>query len=85
MYIASADFMTRNTLRRVEVAAPIYDEKIKDRIKNMFKVMLMDNELARIEGADGIYRLQKAEGEKINSQEYFNEQAYEAVKEKNSN
>ena len=85
MYIASADFMTRNTLRRVEVAAPIYDEKIKDRIRNMFKVMLMDNELARIEGADGIYRLQKAEGEKINSQEYFNEQAYEAVKEKNSN
>ncbi len=82
MYIASADFMTRNTLRRVEVAAPIYDEKIKDRIRNMFKVMLMDNELARIEGADGIYRLQKAEGEKINSQEYFNEQAYEAVKEK---
>ena len=85
MYIASADFMTRNTLRRVEVAAPIYDEKIKDRIRNMFKVMLIDNELARIEGADGIYRLQKAEGEKINSQEYFNEQAYEAVKEKNSN
>ena len=85
MYIASADFMTRNTLRRVEVAAPIYDEKIKDRIRNMFKVMLMDNELARIEGADGIYRLQKAEGEKINSQEYFNDQAYEAVKEKNSN
>lgn len=82
MYIASADFMTRNTLRRVEVAAPIYDEKIKDRIRSMFKVMLMDNELARIEGADGIYRLQKAEGEKINSQEYFNEQAYEAVKEK---
>lgn len=85
MYIASADFMTRNTLRRVEVAAPIYDEKIKDRIRSMFKVMLMDNELARIEGADGIYRLQKADGEKINSQEYFNEQAYEAVKEKNSN
>ena len=85
MYIASADFMTRNTLRRVEVAAPIYDEKIKDRIRNMFKVMLMDNELARIEGADGIYRLQKAEGEKINSQEYFNEQAYETVKEKNNN
>lgn len=85
MYIASADFMTRNTLRRVEVAAPIYDEKIKDRIRSMFKVMLMDNELARIEGADGIYRLQKADGEKINSQEYFNEQAYEAAKEKNSN
>lgn len=85
IYIASADFMTRNTLRRVEVAAPIYDEKIKDRIRNMFKIMLKDNELARIEGVDGIYRLQKAEGEKINSQEYFNEQAYEAVKEKNSN
>ena len=29
MYIASADWMTRNTENRVEIAAPIYDQKIK--------------------------------------------------------
>ncbi len=36
IYIASADFMTRNTTRRVEVASPIYDEKIKLRILHIF-------------------------------------------------
>lgn len=80
IYIASADFMTRNTLRRVEVAAPIYDENIKTRIRDMFNIMLKDNELARIEGADGIYRLQNDDVEKLNSQEYFNNQAYAAAK-----
>ena len=36
MYISSADFMTRNTLKRVEVAGPVYDESIKERILHMF-------------------------------------------------
>ena len=39
IYIASADFMTRNTLRRVEVAAPVYDEEIKARLLEMFRIM----------------------------------------------
>ena len=43
MYISSADFMTRNTLKRVEVAGPVYDESIKERILHMFNIMLKDN------------------------------------------
>ena len=38
IFISSADFMTRNTVRRVEVAAPIYDEDIKERIRKMWNV-----------------------------------------------
>ena len=37
IYIASADFMTRNTVRRVEVATPIYDQEIRRQEKRMEK------------------------------------------------
>ena len=76
IYISSADFMTRNTLRRVEVAAPVYDEKLKERIRNMFSVMLKDNVLARTELPDGRYKIIDDGKEKLNSQEYFIEEAY---------
>ena len=82
VYISSADFMTRNTLRRVEIAVPIYDEMIKTRITDMFSTMLRDNVKARIQGPDGFYRKQKTEGEALNSQEYFYEQAYENANKK---
>ena len=49
IYIASADYMTRNTLRRVEVAAPIYDEKLKCRLREMFITMLSDNVKGRVQ------------------------------------
>lgn len=76
IYISSADFMTRNTLRRVEVAAPVYDEKLKARIRNMFSVMLKDNVLARTALPDGRYEIIDDGNEKLNSQEYFIEEAY---------
>lgn len=77
MYIASADFMTRNTLRRVEVAVPIYDEAIRARILGMFQVMLHDNQQARVLLADGSYQKVQETETPLNSQEYFYEQAYE--------
>ena len=46
-YIASADFMTRNTVRRVEVAAPVYSERLKKRLQDLFDLMLSDNKKAR--------------------------------------
>mgnify|MGYP002301326941 FL=1 len=80
MYISSADFMTRNTLKRVEVAGPVYDESIKERILHMFKIMLKDNVKARIMGSDGNYYHKgiKEGEESINSQEYFYDEAIKA-------
>ncbi len=77
IYIGSADFMTRNTLRRVEVAAPVYDEEIRERIEEMFDMMLADNVKARIQNPDGTYRRAVKGKKEINSQELFFLQAYE--------
>ena len=62
IYIASADFMTRNTVKRVEAATPIYDEEIRSRILKMFRIMLMDDAKARIMNPEGIYEQQSREG-----------------------
>ena len=79
MYIASADFMTRNTLRRVEVAAPILDERLKERVQGMFDLMLQDNVQARELQPDGKYvRRRPGDDEAISSQEIFYARAYEA-------
>lgn len=86
IYISSADFMTRNTLRRVEVAVPILDAAIRNRLRAMFDTMLRDNVQARDQMPDGSYRRRMAaEGEeKLNSQEYFFRCAYETVRNENA-
>lgn len=80
IYIASADFMTRNTLRRVEVAAPIYDERIRSQIVYMFNTIMSDNVQARELKSDGNYIRVENDEEKINSQELFYDKAYEQAK-----
>ena len=75
-YIASADFMTRNTVRRVEVAAPIYDERLQNKLQDMFDIMLADNQKARYLDAEGNYHRVINEEAPLNSQEYFYAQAY---------
>ena len=55
IYIASADFMTRNTTRRVEVAVPIENVDLRSRIQEMFITMLSDNVKAREQQPDGSY------------------------------
>lgn len=75
VYIASADFMTRNTLRRVEVAVPIYDPELKTQLEEMFITMLSDNQQAREMQNDGNYVRVQAGDTPLNSQEYFFEQA----------
>ena len=84
IYISSADYMTRNTIRRVEVAAPVYDEAIKERLIHMFNIMLSDNVKARIMSDDGnYYRKDVKEGEaRINSQEYFYDEAIKKAQQK---
>ena len=82
VYIASADFMTRNTLRRVEVAAPIENEKLKKLLLDMFDVMLRDNQKARVELPDTTYAMASAlelqNDPPLNAQEYFYDKAYDA-------
>ena len=75
-YIASADFMTRNTVRRVEVAAPVYDERLQNKLQDMFDIMLADNQKARYLDAEGNYHRVINEETPLNSQEYFYAQAY---------
>jgi polyphosphate kinase len=71
VYISSADLMTRNLERRVEVAVVIRDEKVKKTILSMFNIMLKDNVKACELLYDGTYKRIKNKNEKINSQEYF--------------
>ena len=82
MFISSADFMTRNTVKRVEVATPIYDTAIKDRVRTMFDIMLHDTVKGRELCRDGnYYRREKPqeESEVISSQAYFSNEAYLAA------
>lgn len=76
IYIASADFMTRNTLRRVEVAAPIDDPDIRMQIQEMFVTMLSDNRKARKMNSKGNYKIEESDNAPLNSQEVFLQQAY---------
>lgn len=75
-YIGSADFMTRNTVKRVEVAAPVYSERLKKRLQDLFDLMLSDNKKARKEDAKGTYSVVECTGQPINSQELLYQEAY---------
>ena len=82
VYIASADFMTRNTLRRVEVAAPVYDPDLKLQIIEMFITMLSDNQKAKEEDSEGNYKRPENQDTPLNSQEFFYQQAYDQAMER---
>ena len=76
VYIASADFMTRNTVRRVEVVAPVLDESLKERLDWMFETMMRDDEKGKCLTADGMYRDRDVNEVRLNSQELFYAMAY---------
>ena len=76
VYIASADFMTRNTLRRVEVAAPVLDERLKNQLDWMFETMMKDDEKGKCLTEKGIYVDRNLHVQKLNSQECFYEATY---------
>ena len=76
--------MSRNTVRRVEVAAPVEDEKLKKQIREMFATLMADNVKARVMLPDGSYvHAEPAEGEeRINAQEVLFDKAAERLHEK---
>ncbi len=84
IYISSADYMSRNTIRRVEVAVPVEDEKLKKRLWDMFRVLMSDNVKARTMMSDGTYlHVVRKEGENpVNSQEFFYKEAYQRLEDK---
>ncbi|MEJ9282092.1 RNA degradosome polyphosphate kinase [Ureibacillus thermosphaericus] len=73
IYLSSADMMTRNMVRRVEILFPIYSAEIKQRIMHIFSTQLADNVKARVQDSTGKFRYkERKEGEPvINSQELF--------------
>jgi len=75
LYISSADIMTRNMQRRIEVACPIYSESILEQINEMFDGMFYDTEKARVMQQDGTYRKKPDKLNQINIQELYIEAA----------
>ena len=76
-YISSADWMTRNTLRRVEVSCPILDAGAKKRLENMFRVIWQDNVQAREQAPDGKYvRRYPGTATPLSSQNWLYDEAY---------
>lgn len=82
VYISSADFMTRNTIRRVEVAVPIKDGVLKERIRTIFNTVFQDDEKGKLAMPDGSYRDRELHSPKLNTQELFYQQAYDALQDK---
>ena len=76
VYIGSADFMTRNTIRRVEVAVPILDKQIQSRLDHMFEMMMNDDEKGKELIRKGIYVSRELNEVKMDSQELFYAMAY---------
>lgn len=76
IYIGSADFMTRNTTRRIEILAPVYDQKIADELYEMTEFMLRDNVKRSILCTNGEYEHVITDSEPFDSQLYFYNEAY---------
>ena len=77
VYISSADYMTRNTTRRVEVGVPVLDGEIKKRVLEYFDIQMHDNVKARVMNSDGIYVRAADSAVKCCAQEKFIAMAYE--------
>ncbi|BDZ81772.1 polyphosphate kinase 1 [Claveliimonas bilis] len=82
IYIGSADMMTRNTEKRVEVAAPVLDPDVKRQVNGYLEIMLADNVKARVLQKDGTYRKKPITEKRVNSQEHFMKSAVLAARNK---
>lgn len=71
MFLSSADWMSRNFDRRIEILFEIYKEEIKDNLKLILETYWKDNVKSRGLKADGNYAKEQAETEGINAQEFF--------------
>lgn len=83
MFISSADWMPRNLERRLEIMTPILDESLKDKLYEILKLQLSDNELSWLLKKDGKYRKSGVREKSVDSQqvleEYIN-RIYKSIK-----
>lgn len=87
IYLSSADWMSRNLDRRVEIMFPIEDEENRDIIREIFEASFKDTEKARILESDGTYvkvSMQKSK-KRFNSQEYFCKKTSKLIKRAKAN
>ncbi len=82
MFISSADLMTRNTEKRVEIACPILDKQIKRKIYADLKIMLADNQKGRELQNNGKYTKRLLSQKPMDSQQYFIKEYTEFANEK---
>lgn len=81
IYIASADCMTRNTEKRVEIGCPIQDEKLKNQIFEYFDLLMNDNVKARELDSSGHYKQIESQNTPLDSQEECMNLAIQSAKE----
>lgn len=81
MYLSSADMMTRNMIKRVEILFPILDPKVVNRLKDILNLQLNDGLKGRIQNSDGNYQYNDAGNKHMNSQEMLMDEALLAAKE----
>ena len=83
IYLSSADMMTRNTERRVEIAYPVTDPACRRIVCRFMELQLADNVKARQLTSEGTWgRVERAEGDpEVNCQEVLLAEAYEAARE----
>ncbi|RDW15531.1 RNA degradosome polyphosphate kinase [Oceanobacillus chungangensis] len=81
LFLSSADLMTRNMAKRVELLFPIHETTVKKRIKEVLTITLQDNVKAREQSSDGTYHYVKAKpGETlIDSQMTLYDMAYDVL------
>lgn len=81
MYLSSADMMTRNMIKRVEILFPILDPKVVNRLKDILNLQINDGLKGRIQNSDGNYQYNDAGNKHMNSQEMLMDEALLAAKE----
>lgn len=79
VYISSADIMARNTAKRVEIACPVEDPKLKNRIIEDLEIMIKDDIKGRAINKNGDYE-KIIQDEHVNAQEYFQKRAIKEMK-----
>jgi polyphosphate kinase len=75
VYLASADWMARNFFRRVETCFPVEDPELRSRIDQILDIYWKDNVKAREQGAETFYLRRPSDGERVDAQALFLEQA----------